>query len=85
MRGGFARISGRPADERYVGATVSGPWAGPSAFTGLALRIAGPLVFDARGSLGVVMLPVVGDVTGADPLGLKGARASVQVGLTAAL
>jgi hypothetical protein len=82
---GAARLSGHAADATAFGATTTGPWTSPYAFAALRVTVTEGVSVDARGQLGWVTSPVVGEVTAGGDVALEGLWASVQVGLAIAL
>jgi hypothetical protein len=82
---GVAHLAGQANDARAFAGTTSGPWAAPYAFAALAVVVADGVTFDARGQVGWVTSPVIGNVTGGHDVALEGLWASVQLGLAIAL
>ena len=82
---GVAKLSGQASDPRAFAGATTGPWSAPYGFAALALVVAEGMSVDARGQLGWVTSPVIGDVTGGRQVALEGLWASVQLGLAIAL
>lgn len=82
---GAARLSGQASDARVIAGTTTGPWTAPYGFAALGLTITDGLDVDARGRLGWVTSPVVGEVAGGSEMALRGLWASVEVGMAIAL
>jgi hypothetical protein len=82
---GAARLTGTATDPRVFAGTTTGPWSAPFAFAALALGITDGLGLEARGRVGWVTSPVVGEVLGSGDVALEGLWASVDVGMTLAL
>ena len=82
---GVARLSGYATVARAFAGTTTGAWTAPYAFASFALAITGGFSVDARGQLGWVASPVVGEVSGGPDVALEGLWVSVQAGVTIAL
>jgi hypothetical protein len=82
---GMVRVAGRAEDARAAGGSLTGPWAGPYALFGLAYAATNAVEVDLRAELGVVTLPVVGQVARGKDVSIDGAWTSVQLGLSLAL
>ena len=82
---GAAKVSGRAEGASSIAGTITGVWSAPYAFAAPSLALTDALRLDLRAQLGWVTLPVVGDVSRADAIALKGAWASAQIGLALAL
>jgi hypothetical protein len=82
---GAARLSGQALDARAFAGTITGPWSAPYALAALALTLTDGLGVDARGRIGWVTSPVIGEVSGGGEAALRGLWASVEVGLAIAL
>jgi hypothetical protein len=82
---GAARLIGRATDTRVVAGTTTGPWSAPYALAVFALAVTGGLSVEARGQVGWVTLPVIGEVSGGADVALRDLWASFQAGLAITL
>jgi hypothetical protein len=82
---GAANLSGHATEAGAFGGTTTGPWSAPYAFLALGLTISDRVSVDARGEIGWVTSPVVGEVAGGAGVSIEGVWASVQLGLAIAL
>jgi hypothetical protein len=82
---GVARLGGQASDPRAFAGTTTAAWAAPYGFAALAVVVAEGLTIDARGQLGGVTSPVIGEVTGGHDVAIQGLWASAQIGLALAL
>jgi hypothetical protein len=82
---GAANLSGRPTEARAFGGSTTGPWSAPYALLALGLTISDRVSVDARGEIGWVTSPVVGNVAGGSGVSIEGVWASVQLGVAIAL
>jgi len=77
---GAARLAGHATDATAFAGTTAGAWTAPFAFASMQAKISARISLDARGQLGWVTSPVVGEVAGAPDLALDGPWLSVQLG-----
>jgi len=79
---GAARLSGTPYASQYAraGSGVA-PWGWPTAIAAIRLRPIGPLVVEASGELGYVVLPMNGNVAGRAEVTISGPWVGAQLGL----
>jgi hypothetical protein len=82
---GAARLVGRAADAGVIAGTTTGAWTAPYGLAVLALALTGDLSVEARGQLGWVIWPVIGEVSGGTDVAIRGLWASVQAGLAITL
>ncbi len=82
LRLGAARLSGTPYASQYAraGSGVA-PWGWPTAIAAIRLRPIGPLVVEASGELGYVVLPMSGNVAGRAEVTISGPWVGAQLGL----
>lgn len=82
VRLGAARLSGKPyqSESAYAGSGIA-PWGWPTAIGGLRLRPIGPIVIEASGELGYVVLPMAGAVGGVREVTIAGPWVGAQLGL----
>jgi hypothetical protein len=82
---GVARLAGHAEEPGAFSATTTGPWTAPYAFAALRVRVMGPAALEARGRLGWVTSPVIGEVASGGQMALEGVWASAELGIALAL
>jgi hypothetical protein len=82
---GAARLTGHASETGAFSGTTTGLWSAPYGFAALRVRVMGPIALEARGQLGWVTSPVIGEVSSGGEVALKGLWASVGVGVALAL
>ena len=78
---GVARIRGKANSGEADGQTISGTWAGPFVFGGFESQLGEPFFLQLAGQLGIVTLPVHGQVARSQDLRVSGVWAGFSLGL----
>ncbi len=82
LRMGAARMSGQPhRSDLAIGRSVWAPWGWPLGVVALSITPIRPLVIEAQGEAGYVVLPLGGRVGGTQEITLAGAFAVLQLGV----
>jgi len=82
---GVARIRGKSAAPDADGQTISGTWAGPFLFGGFESQLGAPFFLQFAGQLGVVTVPVRGQVARGEDVRVSGVWVGLSLGLGLAL
>ena len=80
---GWARLQGKGATPDAISNRISGVWGGPFVFAGIESALGAPFFLHVAAELGVVTVPVRGEVARAADVGMRGAWAGLRLGVGA--